>query len=919
MNQSQYSKLFSFLFNIANDVLVQAFEKGDYKKVTLPFIVLRRLDLLLEATKDRVIRFAGTEEFSRMPEDSQEQQLCQITGFQFYNLSPFTMKLLRAETDSTRLRQNFFAYLDGFSRHVQDIISKFDLRHYVEKLSSVNRLGLMIEKMTDATINLGVAPVMESVTNPQTGKEELVEKLPALDNHTMGTLFEDLLRKFNEDYSVTEAGEHYTPRDYVRLLADLAILPVAPTLHNQRYSIYDGACGTGGILSLVQDRIEELSAENGKRWTTELYGQEIQPETFAICKADLMLSGNSTSFTYRQGGLNRLRFANGSTISEDGHPGKKFHFCISNPPFGTPWKADLENWGFLDNKRKSYTNAKAKINDPRFFGRMDGATLRFVPEVSDTQMLFLANNMSRMMDDAQGTRIVEIHNGSSLFSGDAGGGESNLRRYIIENDMLEAIVAMPENMFYNTGIGTFVWIVTNRKEERRRGKVQLIDATAIKTPLRKNLGHKNCEVSESNRKSILKLLMDFEENEQSKIFDNREFGYWQVKVERPLRLRVKPDAELPVGKLKEAEITKCKQAMAQIPADVPLDDWNKYAKSLGLKATLLKKLRPLITEKDATAVAVAGEGDPDLSDDEQIPLLYPGGIEAFMKNEVLPYAPDAWVDEKSITIGYELSFTKYFYKPVELRSRKDILSSIQEIELSISGMLETLKKTEVAQVVTKGLNHDAPMKDSGISWLGKIPAHWDLKRLKSVLVDRNEPNDPVKTDFILSLTNDRGVIPYADKGAVGNKAKEDLTKYKLAYPDDIVLNSMNVHIGSVALSSYFGCVSPVYYMLHVRNPQHSVRYFNYLFQTKELQNDLHKYGKGILDIRMRIPIQALNMAILPVPPTDEQQAIVDYIDGRIAQIDSYITAITEEIEQLKQYKQRLTSDAVTGKIKVFNE
>lgn len=211
------------------------------------------------------------------------------------------------------------------------------------------------------------------------------------------------------------------------------------------------------------------------------------------------------------------------------------------------------------------------------------------------------------------------------------------------------------------------------------------------------------------------------------------------------------------------------------------------------------------------------------------------------------------------------------------------------------------------------------MKDSGITWLGKIPAHWELKRLKSVLVDRNEPNDPVKTDFILSLTNDRGVIPYADKGAVGNKAKEDLTKYKLAYPDDIVLNSMNVHIGSVALSSYFGCVSPVYYMLHVRNPQHSVRYFNYLFQTKELQHDLHKYGKGILDIRMRIPMPALNMVILPVPPIEEQQAIIDYIEGRISQIDSYITAINEELEQLRQYKQRLISDAVTGKIKVFNE
>ena len=347
------------------------------------------------------------------------------------------------------------AYLDGFSSHVQDIITKFDLRHYVEKLSKVDRLGMMIEKITDENINLGVLPVMESFSNEVTGEMEQREKLPALDNHTMGTLFEELLRKFNEDYSVTEAGEHYTPRDYVHLLADLAILPVASSLRNQTYNIYDGACGTGGILSVVKERIEELAAQYRKRWKTDLYGQELQPETFATCKADLMLSGNASNFTYRQDGITRMRFADDSTISRDGHPGKKFHFCISNPPFGTPWKADLEKMGCGSDK--------SKISDSRFYGVLNGKEMCFVPGIGDPQMLFLANNVSRMMDDEQGTRIVEIHNGSSLFTGNADGGESNLRRFIIEKDMLEAIIAMPENMFYNTGIGTFVWIVTNRK------------------------------------------------------------------------------------------------------------------------------------------------------------------------------------------------------------------------------------------------------------------------------------------------------------------------------------------------------------------------------------------------------------------------------------------------------------------------
>ena len=670
MEQQQYNKLFSFLWNIANDVLVQAFEKGDYKKITLPFIVLRRLDLLLADTKQQVLDFCQTDTFKALPEESQEAQLCMITRHPFYNVSAFTMDKLRGETDETRLLLNFRAYLDGFSKHVQDIITKFDLRHYVDKLNDVHRLGMMIDKMTDTSINLGMKPVPDDDGN---------EKIPALDNHTMGMLFEELLRKFNEDYSVTEAGEHYTPRDYVALLADLAVLPVADSLKNGTYDIYDGACGTGGILSIVQERFQEISAQRGRRFKTSLFGQELQPETFATCKADLMLSGSSTAFSYIDGGIVRDRFANGSTISENGHPGKKFDFCISNPPFGTPWKADLENWGLKPTEKK-------KIQDPRFY--WPDSDKSFIPDIGDPQMLFLANNVSRMRDEGQGTRIVEIHNGSSLFTGNAGGGESNLRRYIIENDMLEAIIAMPLNMFYNTGIGTFVWIVTNRKEERRRGKVQLIDATNISAPLRKNLGNKNCEITEEGRKEILKLLNDFQPTEQSKIFDNREFGYWQIVVQRPLRLRVVTDVDWDAVTLKDAEKATCMAAVENVPAGTPLDDWDSYAKQLKLKKTLLKRLRPFITVTDPAAKAVEGEADPRLKDTEQVPLLYTGGISAFMRNEVLPYAPDAYVDEKATVIGYELSFTKYFYKPVQLRSIADIKADIRAIEKNIDGLLE---------------------------------------------------------------------------------------------------------------------------------------------------------------------------------------------------------------------------------------
>ena len=604
MNQSQYNQLFSFLWNIANDVLVQAFEKGKYKEIIMPMLVLRRLDILLEPTKEQVLERKALFEQQNLPEASRNELLKSITRLPYFNVSPYTMKSLRGEPNSARLLQNFRAYLNGFSDDVQDIIGKFDLMHHAEKLNEVGRLGAIIEKFTDERINLGITPVVDDDGN---------EILPALDNHTMGTLFEELLRRFNEENNVTEAGEHFTPRDYVNLLADLAVLPIAGQLKNSTYEIYDGACGTGGILSIVADRISKISTERGLRVRTNLYGQELQPDTFATCKADLMLSEQIDNFEYTYQGERRNRIAFGSTISQDGHANKQFDFCISNPPFGTPWKRDLENWGLKENQKKD-------ITDIRFKPTVDGELLDFVPGIGDPQMLFLANNVSRMKESEIGTRIVEVHNGSSLFTGNAGGGESNLRRYIIENDMLEAIVAMPENSFYNTGIGTFVWIVTNRKEARRKGKVQLIDATKISAPLRKNLGNKNCEVGPEQRRAILKLLTDFEENEKSKIFDNREFGYWQITV-------VRPNPENPKKPLK---------------------------------------------------------------DSEQVPLLYPCGIEGFMEKEVLPYTPDAKVDPKKTVIGYELSFTKYFYKPVELRSIEDITADILAVESATDGLLHEI-------------------------------------------------------------------------------------------------------------------------------------------------------------------------------------------------------------------------------------
>ncbi|MBP5284781.1 MAG: SAM-dependent DNA methyltransferase [Kiritimatiellae bacterium] len=510
MDGQQYGKLFSFIWNIANDVLVFAFEKGDYKKIILPFTVLRRIDVLLEETKSKVLEKKAFCDKNKLP---YEQFLPPVTGYPFYNASAFKMSTLKNEIDPQRLKMNVLEYFNGFSPDVQDVIDKFQLRHWVDALTNKGRLGSILDKFTDSSINLSIKPVKD-------GNGKVI--LPSLDNHTMGTMFEELLRRFNEENNVTEAGEHFTPRDYVRLLARLAVEPVKDSLKDGTYTIYDGASGTGGILTVTQEEFDKIAAETGRKIKTMIFGQELQDDTYATCKADLMISGNIKKFTYRLGSTDHQYIACGSTISQDGHAGEKFDFCVMNPPFGTPWKEDLKNWGIGDKK---------EVSDPRFF---HGKT-SFIPDIGDCQMLFLANSVSRMKDTELGTRIVEVHNGSSLFTGSAGGGESNLRKYIIENDMLEAIVAMPEKDFYNTGIGTYIWIVTNRKEKRRRGKVQLIDATAISTPLKKNLGEKNCETSAADCDRILKLLKSFKETPESKIFKNEEFGYWEVPVMRPKR------------------------------------------------------------------------------------------------------------------------------------------------------------------------------------------------------------------------------------------------------------------------------------------------------------------------------------------------------------------------------------------------
>ena len=485
---------------------------------------------------------------------------------------------------------------------------------------------------------------------------------PGLDNHGMGSIFEELVRRFNEENN-EEAGEHWTPRDAVRLMAKLVFLPIAGKIRSGTYLLYDGACGTGGMLTVAEDTLQQFASDNGKDVSTHLYGQKINAETYAICKADLLLKGGGDAADNIVGGPEH------STLSNDAFRLREFDFMLSNPPYGKSWKGDLERMG-----------GKKDMRDSRFVIEHAGdSDYSLVTRSSDGQMLFLVNKLSKMKQDTPlGSRIAEVHNGSSLFTGDAGQGESNIRRWIIENDWLEAIVALPLNMFYNTGIATYIWVLTNRKPEHRRGKVQLIGATQWHQPLRKNLGKKNCELSETDLTRICNTFLAFKETEQSRIFDNAAFGYWKVTVERPLRV----EGADPDRSYKAAEIKQLKDSGQRSDTAPPV------IRKIHKRGTEADPLRGLF---EATVkgrpVVVEYKPDTDLRDTEQIPLQEEGGVEAFLRREVLPYAPDAWYQPDSVKVGYEISFTRYFYKPQPMRTLEEIRTDILALERETDGLL----------------------------------------------------------------------------------------------------------------------------------------------------------------------------------------------------------------------------------------
>ncbi len=586
MNQAQHNTIVNFIWSIADDVLRDVYTRGKYRDIILPFTVLRRLDAILEPTKEAVLQMH--EKLNTMKIDNQAPQLRKVSGYVFYNTSKYTFKKLLNEPGN--IRQNLETYLDGFSSDVQDIISKFKLRNQLETMEEGNITFPLIEKFCTSTINLSPKPVVDKDGN-------IV--MEGLTNLGMGYVFEELIRKFNEENN-EEAGEHFTPREIIKLMTHLIFDPIKGKIKDGTYLIYDPACGSGGMLT----EAEHFALEINPKATFHLYGQEVNPETFAICKADMLIKEEDPD-----------KIAFGSTLSNDGFSNLQFDFMLSNPPYGKTWKIDQP--AIVDKK---------EIIDHRFkIG---------VPRVNDGQLLFLMNMVSKMKKDSElGSRFATIHNGSALFTGDAGQGESEIRKYLFENDLLEAIIALPNDLFYNTGIPTYIFILTNKKDKKRKGKLQLINVTAdhFNSKMRKPLGKKRVQFDANHINTITKLFLDYVPNEYSIILDNTDFGFHQITVHQP---------------------EKDEQG------NIVLDSKGKP------------------------------KSDAKLRDIENIPLK--DSIDVFFETEVLPFVPNAWYNAKETKVGYEVNFAKYFYQYQAPRKLTEITKDILAIEEETENLLKEI-------------------------------------------------------------------------------------------------------------------------------------------------------------------------------------------------------------------------------------
>jgi len=654
-----------FIWSVA-ELLRGDYKQSEYGKVVLPFTVLRRLDCVLDSTKEAVLKKVA--ELPANADDKiREKLLNRASGQLFHNLSPFTITLLKG--DPEHIGANLNNYLNGFSSNIREIfIDKFNLPDQIDRLDKANLLYLIVSKFCEIDLH------PDEVSNLE-----------------MGYIFEELIRKFSEQSNET-AGEHFTPREVIRLMVNILFCEDRDALTKPGIirTLYDPASGTGGMLSVAEGYLRELNPDA----SLHVFGQELNPESYAICKSDMMLKGQDPSHIHY-----------GNSFTADGLPNDKFDYFLSNPPFGVEWKK-VESEITAEHKTKGF--------DGRF-----GAGL---PRVSDGSLLFLQHMVSKFK--TEGSRLAIVFNGSPLFTGGAGSGESEIRRWIIENDMLEAIIGLPDQLFYNTGISTYIWVITNRKPAHRKGKIQLVDATGYYQKMRKSLGNKRNEIPDDKIDEITRIFGDFESTAMSKVFDNEDFGFWRVTVERPLRLNfaVTPERlallrestaftglgktkkkgqageeEINAGKQLQTAITEALTSLSNQALCKNRDEFTKLLKralkqkDVTVPAPLFKAILNALGERDETADVCCDsrgnpEPDPELRDYENVPLKE--DVEIYFNREVLPHVPDAWIEHDKTKKGYEIPFTRHFYTYKPLRPLEEIEAEIVAIENEIQGMLQ---------------------------------------------------------------------------------------------------------------------------------------------------------------------------------------------------------------------------------------
>ena len=655
----------NFIWSIA-DLLRGDYKQSEYGKVILPLTVLRRLDCVLEPSKQAVLDYLS--QTKGLSPDAVETVLKRKAKLSFYNKSKFDFQKLIA--DPSDIAANLRNYITGFSKNARDILEHFNFEDHIERLDKSNLLFLIIKRFAEVDLHPEVVPNIE-----------------------MGYIFEELIRKF-ADLSNETAGEHFTPREVIRLMVNILFLNDKDILTKKGIvkTLYDPACGTGGMLSIAEEYLRELNPDASLR----VFGQELNPESYAICNSDMLIKGQNTD---------HIKF--GNSFAQDGLKDEKFDYMLSNPPFGVEWKKIEEE----------IVKEHEKLGDAGRFGAG-------LPRISDGSFLFLQHMISKMRPENGGARLGIVFNGSPLFSGGAGSGESEIRKWIIENDMLEAIVALPDQLFYNTGISTYVWLVTNRKVKDRKGKIQLINAVGFFKKMARSLGNKRNEISDEHIAEVTKIYGIFKNGEYCKIFPNEYFGYTRVTVERPLLLNFQASPEMrslldqqagflnlakskkkgkeSIKEIEEGEALQkaIKSTLAEIDGAKVYKNREKFAAvmedaiekaGLKIKAPVIKAILEALSERDETADICKDkdgklEPDAELRDAENIPLS--DNIDTYFKREVLPHVPDAWMDRSKDKVGYEINFTKEFYKYKPLRSLEEIRKDILSLEKETEGLLE---------------------------------------------------------------------------------------------------------------------------------------------------------------------------------------------------------------------------------------